>query len=212
MGLLRKIIEWCYANDSGNKKKKVSKDQNKLRKAQEECRENIKKINDKLFYLTEGKREIERVMTNLIKEYEKASANTQSGYKIQIMALKKDLDAKNELERILETRLQQQVLLLNKLEVNEEINKLESQIDVTEELLVDNMAKLEELEHTQRTFDELEQLEYKGRNKQQDKKTENQNDADDDFQKFIKEFADNNKAEDEEITSARESTEIQERN
>ena len=151
-------------------------------------------------------------MTNLIKEYEKASANTQSGYKIQIMALKKDLDAKNELERILETRLQQQVLLLNKLEVNEEINKLESQIDVTEELLVDNMAKLEELEHTQHTFDELEQLEYKGRNKQQDKKTENQNDADDDFQKFIKEFADNNKAEDEEITSARESTEIQERN
>ena len=151
-------------------------------------------------------------MTNLIKEYEKASANTQSGYKIQIMALKKDLDAKNELERILETRLQQQVLLLNKLEVNEEINKLESQIDVTEELLVDNMAKLEELEHTQRTFDELEQLEYKGRNKQQDKKTENQNDADDDFQKFIKEFADNNKAEDEEITSARKSTEIQERN
>ena len=212
MGLLRKIIEWCYANDSGNKKKKVSKDQNKLQKAQEECRENIKKINDKLFYLTEGKREIERVMTNLIKEYEKASANTQSGYKIQIMALKKDLDAKNELERILETRLQQQVLLLNKLEVNEEINKLESQIDVTEELLVDNMAKLEELEHTQRTFDELEQLEYKGRNKQQDKKTENQNDADDDFQKFIKEFADNNKAEDEEITSARKSTEIQERN
>lgn len=212
MGLLRKIIEWCYANDSGNKKKNVSKDKNKLRKAQEECRENIQKINDKLFYLTEGKREIERVMTNLIKEYEKASANTKSGYKIQIMALKKDLDAKNELERILETRLQQQVLLLNKLEVNEEISKLESQVDVTEELLVDNMAKLEELEQNQRTFDELEQLEYKGRNKQQDEKTENQNEADDDFQKFIKEFADNNKAEDEEIASARKSTAIQERN
>lgn len=211
-GLLRKFIEWCYANDGSSRTTEVPKDKNKLKKAQEECREKIRQINDRLFDLAEEKKDIERVIARLIQEYEQASANIKSGYKRQIMVLKKDLDEKKERELILETKLQQQTLLLNKLKVNEEISDLEDQSDTIDTLIVDNKIKLEEFKKNQERFDELERTEYRGRDKKDDENNEDQNDAEADFQKFINEFSNKNSAEDEEIASVKKNTEIQEEN